>query len=111
LSGTGCYSPVAVSVKTTPSLVGFEKALETVFHVQVDPSRTVDVTLSQVTRTDRHPRWESFALLFTGGDAVFPQATYPVHHAELGSFTLFLVPVTTDGEGCHYEAVFNRPRP
>ena len=92
-------------------MVGFERALETVFHVQLAPSRTVDVTLVEVRCTDRHPRWESFALLFTAGDAAFPQATYPVHHGELGSFPLFLVPVSTDGDGCRYEAVFNRPRP
>jgi hypothetical protein len=78
----------------------------------VDDSGSVDVTLVEVAVSDRRPNWETFSILFAGGgDGAFPQATYRVDHADLGSFPLSLVPVLTDGDGRHYEAVFNRPQP
>jgi hypothetical protein len=100
-----------VSLGTAPALVGFQKALDSGFRVQADDFDPVDVTLVQVTVSDRRPTWETFSLLFAGGEGALPQAMYRVDHADLGSFPLFLVPVLTDRDGLHYEAVFNRPRP
>lgn len=93
-----------------PALVGFEKALDSGFRVHVDDPGPVEVTLVEVAVSDRRPGWETFSLLFAGGDEALPQAMYCVDHADLGSFPLFLVPVLTDRDGRHYEAVFNRPR-
>ena len=38
------------------------------------------------------PRTDSFALHFSGTGDELPQGTYPVQHATLGSFDLFVVP-------------------
>jgi hypothetical protein len=100
-----------VSVDTAPALAGFQKALDSVFQVHVDDSRCVDVTLVAVAEYERHPSWESFSLLFSGGGPPFPQATYCIEHTELGSFPLFLAPIHTGVDGLQYEAVFNRRRP
>ena len=52
---------------------------------------------------------ESFSLVFAGPSApALPQGTYPFEHQELGSFSLFIVPVSADPQRVCYEAVFNR---
>jgi hypothetical protein len=49
-----------------------------------------------------------FSLLFHHTAAVvFPQKIYPMQHAALGEFGIFLVPVARDREGFLYQAVFN----
>jgi hypothetical protein len=65
--------------------------------------------LELVEFTDRSSeRTESFSLIFRGPlERPFPQATYTVQHAGLGSFPLFLVPVAREKDGMRYEAVFN----
>jgi hypothetical protein len=51
----------------------------------------------------------NFSLLFRGPlQPVLPQQIYPVEHAALGRFDLFVVPVKRDTHGLYYEAVFNR---
>ena len=50
---------------------------------------------------------EPFSIQFLQpGDEVLPQRTYPVRHATLGVFELFMVPVSRDAAGTRYEAVF-----
>lgn len=39
-------------------------------------------------------------------DPLLGQATYELHHADLGRLVLFLVPVARDDEGTTYEAAF-----
>jgi hypothetical protein len=52
---------------------------------------------------------EYFSLVFRSADPrVFPQQIYRLHHPELGTFDLFLVPIKRDNQGVYYEAVFNR---
>ena len=92
-----------------PGLGAFGEATGTVFRVEVDDERWVEVTLVEVKHADVRPGWEAFSLLFVGPRAPFPQATYAVEHEALGSFPLFLVPIATDEGGQRYEAVFNRP--
>lgn len=92
-----------------PASGAFGDATGTVFRVQVDDERWVEVTLVEVEHADRRPGWETFSLLFVGPRDSFPQATYAVKHGALGSFPLFLVPIATDEGGQRYEAVFNRP--
>ena len=54
---------------------------------------------------------EAYSLLFRGPAAfVLPQRLYPLRHAALGEFDLFLVPVGKDAAGAYYEAVFNQLR-
>jgi hypothetical protein len=56
---------------------------------------------------DAHARIP-FSLLFRADPQVrLLQDTYPMRHAVLGEFTMFLVPVGRDRRGRYYEAVFN----
>lgn len=49
-----------------------------------------------------------FSLLFRNSAAfLFPQQTYRMRHARVGSFDIFLVPVAREREGFLYQAVFN----
>lgn len=50
-----------------------------------------------------------FAALFAGPkSAPLQQQTYRLHHAALGTFSVFLVPVGRPGKDLSYEATFNR---
>lgn len=52
----------------------------------------------------------SFAALWSGpGASPLPQQTYRLSHPQLGTFSIFLVPVGRPGRVRFYEAVFNRP--
>jgi hypothetical protein len=49
-----------------------------------------------------------FSLLFRNTAAfLFPQQLYPMQHARLGEFSIFLVPIAREREGFLYQAVFN----
>jgi hypothetical protein len=93
-------------------VASFEEALHTPFRVLLDDSRSVDLTLIEVSRADTRPGWEAFSLLFAGPNPpAFWDGLYTVEHPRLGSQPIFLVAVDTEGDGQHYEAVFNRPEP
>jgi hypothetical protein len=48
-----------------------------------------------------------FGLTFSGPpDTVLTQGTYLFEHPALGTFEIFIVPFTADGEGAGYEAIF-----
>lgn len=52
---------------------------------------------------------EGFSLLFNGpANPPLAQRMYGFAHERLGSFDLFIVPVSAAGELRQYEAVFNR---
>ncbi len=95
---------------STPALIGFRTALQSVFRVHVNGTGA-DLTLIEVVASDRRSGWETFSLLFEGpSPPAFWDGTFTVQHPQLGTFPLFLVAVQTEGDGQHYEAVFNRPR-
>lgn len=49
-----------------------------------------------------------FSLIFRHEAAIlFPQKTYQMTHAALGTFGIFMVPVARDRGGFLYQAVFN----
>ena len=82
----------------------------TTFGVEID-GHSIDLTLaragkvmeSEAARLPRHP----FSLFFTGPAAPFlPQKTYRLHHEQLGTLEIFLVPVGKFADGFQYEAVF-----
>lgn len=52
---------------------------------------------------------QSFSLVFCGGprDQWLPQQIYALEHRELGTLSIFLVPVGPNDKGMCYEAVFN----
>ncbi|MDQ4070654.1 MAG: hypothetical protein M3203_14455 [Actinomycetota bacterium] len=48
-----------------------------------------------------------FSLVFRGpAGVVLPQRIYRVHHPDLGSLDIFLVPIGPDSTGMRYEAIF-----
>jgi hypothetical protein len=52
---------------------------------------------------------ECFSAVFLGShNAPLRQETYAVTHDSLGKFSMLVVPVASNKEGLHYEAVFNR---
>ncbi len=52
---------------------------------------------------------ECFSLLFQDeARSSLHQRIYELDHTEMGTFSLFLVPVDADEKGHYYEAVFNR---
>ena len=60
------------------------------------------LTLADVrTRGDR-----AFSLYFSGSEGL-AQGTYPLRHATLGRFDLFVVPGQVDAGASSYEAAFN----
>lgn len=63
--------------------------------------------LARVERRDASvPR--PFSLIFRApGPGVLEQRTYPLEHADLGTLSIFLVPVGRNAEFVEYEAVFN----
>ena len=63
-----------------------------------------DAELVEVTEIPRQPGGRApFSLVFAGGPTPpLPQRIYPVHHEELGTLEIFLVPIAPE----RYEAVF-----
>jgi Domain of unknown function (DUF6916) len=63
-----------------------------------------DAELVKVTEIARDPGGRApFSLVFEGGpNPPLPQAIYSVHHEQLGTLEIFLVPVAAE----RYEAVF-----
>ena len=102
---TDAHEPVELSRNTFVPHVG------TSFHVQAGTA-TVELTLAIVTEPRASPRAEAFSLEFRGPtSAALPQGEYPFRHADIGEFTLFIVPVGQVGAELEYEAVFNRVLP
>jgi hypothetical protein len=89
----------------------FTNSLGSKFQVTVDPDRTVELKLTEVSERKLYPGQEEFAITFKGpGDAFLGQGIRLFNHEVMGSFDLFVVPIRQDAEGFYYEAVFNRFR-
>jgi len=96
----------------------FAELVRTKFQVLVEPGIAVGLELTAVTTpcargqenvSPGSAKFESFSLLFTGpADRPLGQRTYRFTHERLGSFDLFIVPVSADHNARQYEAVFNR---
>lgn len=79
------------------------------FQIQIDPSSSLAVKLTQVSgygkRIGAHR--EAYSLTFCGPQQpILPQRIYRISHSELGDLDLFLVPVGPQKDGMGYEAVF-----
>jgi len=89
----------------------FKNNLGSEFQVSVEPDRTVELKLTEVSERKTYPRQEQFAILFQGpSDAFLGQGTRLFNHETMGTFELFVVPVRQDDQGFYYEAIFNRFR-
>src|SRR5438876_8186480 len=88
----------------------FSGCLNTRFRIRPFRRSRVGVTLVAVEDRGSRPGGECFGPIFRGGRPHRPlaQDTYAIEHPVLGSFALFVVPMTSDGSGNYYEAVINR---
>lgn len=88
----------------------FSKHVNTKFRVVNEPP--VELELSEVkgylSKEHEETGMERFSAFFRGpSDPYLRQQTYSFEHEQMGTFELFLVPVSQDQEGYRYEAVFN----
>lgn len=97
----------------------FSTQLNTPFRIHLSPITATAVELVEVTEKgvldgQQRPtaaRQERFSLVFRGPpEERVQQGMYQIQHDQLGTFDLFLVPVSQDQDGVYYEAVFNRLR-
>ncbi len=107
----------------TFSLATFEPLVGQRFRVRLAPEAVAELELvdaydlTPTTPVQRGPNstaggWEAFSLMFVGPNAQrLGQGMYPFEHDQLGTFSLFIVPIGADEAGTQYEAVFNRRRP
>jgi hypothetical protein len=84
----------------------FSQQLNTSFEVRSESVDSVKLKLIEVKTIS--PNSDAFSLLFVGSSANFlHQHTYKFHHAEIGNFDLFIVPVGQRDDGYIYQAIFN----
>ena len=88
----------------------FSKHVNTKFRVAGE--QPVELELDEVkgypSRPDEQEGLERFSIFFTGpGDRLLEQKVYSLEHEQMGTFDLFLVPVSRNESGFRYEAVFN----
>ena len=70
----------------------------------------IELTLTAVEALRNYAKLarEPFSLLFTThGNFVLPQRIYALRHATLGAMSIFIVPVSREGDATTYQAVFN----
>jgi hypothetical protein len=88
----------------------FSKHLNTKFKVAIEQPIELELTQvkSYVPRGNEQTGMERFSAFFVGPlEIPLGQASYPMEHEGMGSFDLFLVPISRDDKGSRYEAVFN----
>ncbi len=90
----------------------FSKHVNTIFSVNLDDQPAVDLELVQVKGYMKKPGevegMERFSVFFKGpGKPLLPQSTYSLSSEGMGTIEIFLVPISVDGDGLRYEAVFN----
>jgi hypothetical protein len=91
----------------------FAEHLGETFRTVLEPGNQLELELVEVealgsASPDDPPRRESFSIVFRGPkDKTLAQGTFRMEHDVIGSFDLFLVPISEDQDGRQYEAVFN----
>jgi hypothetical protein len=96
----------------------FSALVKTRFRVQVDAANRIELELTEVRQLQpRLPpnsggttqKNECFSLMFDGpGSRYLEQKIYEFEHDELGSFSLFMVPIGKTRDSFQYEVIFNR---
>lgn len=92
----------------------FSKHVNTKFRIAGEPPLELELTevKGYLSKPNEQTGMERFSAFFRGpGDRYLPQASYPLEHEVMGTFDLFLVPISRDEKGLRYEAVFNYFKP
>jgi hypothetical protein len=95
------------------TLETFQPLHEESFTLSVGDDTTVSLRLDRVAALDakyqpKHAVRISFSLEFVGPPApTIPQGMYSLAHGDDEPFEIFIVPLSSDGSGTRYEAVFN----
>jgi hypothetical protein len=92
------------------SLKAFQELKDRRFSLDLPEGQRLELVLDEMVI---HPRvsesFEAYSLFFKGeGHGLMPQGTYTMHHQDLGTLFMFLVPKTVEGKAVVYEAVFNQ---
>jgi hypothetical protein len=100
-----------------PTFAEYSSVVGTCFRARVsEAGEAVSFELTQATpnrapanASSKPPEYESFSLLFRGpGQKMLAQGTYDFEHERLGTFPMFIVPVSRETESVVYQAVFNQ---
>lgn len=89
-----------------PTYVQFAEQIGTTFSASVGEA-TVGFELVDARLGIESAHYAPFSLEFVAHGEPAPQATYSLSHEVLGTFEVFLVPVSREGNAIRYEAVFN----
>jgi hypothetical protein len=90
----------------------FKQHLNTLFRLQVNAPKPIDLTLVGVEarpgNTTEEQGMERFSVFFSSSlEFLLPQSTYRLAHPEMGEFEVFLVAIGQEADGYRYEAVYN----
>jgi len=87
----------------------FARYLHTTFRAQAPGSRTVELKLIEISDLASNKK-AGFSLLFDGARGkILSQDIYSFQHAEMGRFSLLMVPVVTRRRNQpHYEVIINK---
>jgi peptidoglycan DL-endopeptidase CwlO len=85
----------------------FAAVLQSIFTLSLPDGTTRTLRLVNVSDpTADDPSGQNFSISFTVAGGAFSQGTYPLDHATMGSFALFVVPSSTDSSAQSCTAVF-----
>jgi hypothetical protein len=88
----------------------FSKHVNTKFRVALEEPFDLELTGVKGYLSQAHEQtgMERFSAFFLGpADRYLGQKVYSLDHEQMGTFDIFLVPVSRDENGYRYEAVFN----
>jgi hypothetical protein len=87
----------------------FAENLNSTFNLRRGTDQPLVLELVELREGAPQSDYERFSLFFKGPRSVLlPQRSYELEHPNLGTFTLFLVPIKQDENGTYYESVFYR---
>ena len=88
----------------------FRDQLNTKFNVR-HSGQPLELELIEVAEKNDSPRIEFFSLYFRGPvKPVLAQQIHRLEHQHLGTFEIFLTPISADAQGAVYEVIFHRFR-
>lgn len=92
-----------------PSFDEFAAAAQSLFVAGGQSGDSVELVLTEVSDRRVIGDTEGFSIVFSGpSESPFEQGVVEMTHGSIGSFELFIVPISRDKKSTCYEAVFNR---